>query len=246
MFPYQALKKHAPFISGGTYTVTDGQNNTVAVIRSTLGPANGSRGDEQWAFAAGTASGVTATLRFSAQEYGPASIDIHAFPDHLPWPGTQGGASSGPLNIQNRKLPPSADLAPNLRNGQTDPATVHYVSSAATVQNPAPAAAGGLTTQPGANVTGRRVEVLKSATGKIVGHVYAEWSSATSSVQIWQLVKNTSFTPTGIASFAPGGPQALPSPGSLSAWYSAAVADLGTGLIAISGTATRFLTLPQP
>ncbi len=242
MFPYQALKKHAPFISGGTYTVTasvNGQEKTVAVIRSTLG---GTTLTEQWAFASGSA----ATLTFQTSEYGTNPIAVSAFPDHLPWPGTQGGANSGPLNIQSRKLPPSADLATNLRNGQTDPPTVHYVSSAATVQNPAPPAAGGLTTQPGANVTGRRTEVLKSATGAIVGHVYAEWSSATSSVQIWQLVKNTSFTPTGIASFAPGGPQTLPSPGSLSAWYSAAVTDLGTGLIAISGTATRFLTLPQP
>ena len=237
MFPYQALKKHAPFISGGTYTVTDGQNNTVAVIRSALG---GTTLTEQWAFASGSA----ASLTFQTSEYGTNPIAVSTFPDHLPWPGTQGGASSGPLNIQNRKLPPSADLATNLRNGQTDSATVHYVSSAATVQNPAPAAYGGLTTQPVSGATGRRVEVLKSATGKIVGHVYAEWSSATSSVQIWQLVKNTSFTPTGIASFAPGGPQALPNPGSLSAWYSAAVADLGTGLIAISGTANRSSALP--
>ena len=243
MFPYQALKKHAPFVSGGTYTVTasvNGQEQPVAVIRSTLGPANGSRGDEQWAFAAGS----SASLKFQTPEYGTNPIPVSKFPEHLPWPGTQGSASSGPLNIQYRKLPPSANLAPNLRNGQTDPATLHYVSSAATVQNPAPAAYGGLTTQPVSGATGRRVEVLKSTAGQTVGHVYAEWSSATSSVQIWQLVKNTSFTPTGIASFGPGGPQALPNPGSLSAWYSAAVAELGTGVIAISGTAIRNAMLP--
>ncbi len=246
MFPYQALKKHAPFISGGTYTVTasvNGQEKTVAVIRSTLG-ASGNMGIEQWAFASGSA----ASLTFQTSEYGTNPIAVSAFPDHLPWPGTQGGANSGVLKVTPQPAQTSTDLKQNLRAGGTTPATVHYVSSAATVQNPAPPAAGGLTTQPGANVTGRRTEVLKSATGAIVGHVYAEWSStpATSSVQIWQLVKNTSFTPTGIASFAPGGPQALPSPGSLSAWYSAAVADLGAGLIAISGTATRFPTLPQP
>ena len=245
MFPYQALKKHAPFILGGTYTVTDGQNNTVAVIRSTLGPANGSRGDEQWAFAAGTASGVTATLRFSAQEYGPASIDIHAFPDHLPWPGTQGGASSGPLNIQNRKLPPSADLAPNLRNGQTDPATVRYVSTNANVQNPAPATLPNPTGNSG--TLSRRTEVLKSAANAIVGHVYAEWSSATSNVTIYQLVKSASFAPNGISSFGPGAPPNLAGALSLSAWYAAAVAQLNvplTGLTLIHGTATRNAMLP--
>jgi hypothetical protein len=241
MFPYQALKKHAPFVSGGTYTVTDGQNNTVAVIRSTLG---GTTLTEQWAFASGSA----ASLRFQTSEYGTNPIAVSTFPDHLPWPGTQGGASSGPLNIQNRKLPPSADLAPNLRNGQTDPATVRTVSTNANVQNPAPPAAGGLTAQPGANVTGRRTEVLKSATGETVGHVYAEWSSATSPVTIWQLVKASSFVPNGISSFGPGAPSNLAGALSLSAWYAAAKSHLDpnstVSLIAISGTANRSSALP--
>jgi len=240
MFPYQALKKHAPFVSGGTYTVTasiNGQEKTVAVIRSTLG---GTTLTEQWAFASGSA----ASLTFQTSEYGTNPIAVSKFPEHLPWPGTQGGASSGELKVTAQAAQSQNDLAPNLVGGGTVKTNVRYVSSAATVQNPAPAAYGGLTTQPVSGATGRRVEVLKSTTGQTVGHVYAEWSSATSSVQIWQLVKNTSFTPTGIASFAPGGPQALPNPGSLSAWYSAAVAELGTGLIAISGTAIRNATLP--
>ena len=241
MFPYQALKKHAPFILGGTYTVTDGQNNTVAVIRSTLGAANGSRGDEQWAFAAGS----SASLNFQTPEYGTNPIAVSAVPDHLPWPGTQGGASSGPLNIQNRKLPPSADLAPNLRNGQTDPATVRYVSTNANVQNPAPATLPNPTGNSG--TLSRRTEVLKSAANAIVGHVYAEWSSATSNVTIYQLVKSASFAPNRISSFGPGAPPNLAGALSLSAWYAAAVAQLNvplTGLTLIHGTATRNAMLP--
>jgi hypothetical protein len=115
------------------------------------------------------------------------------------------------------------------------------------VQNPAPAT---LPTPPGTPGTiYRRTEVLKSTTGQTVGHVYAEWSSTstTSNVTIYQLVKSASFTPNGISSFGPGAPPNLAGALSLSAWYAAAVAQLNvplTGLTLIHGTATRNAMLP--
>ena len=244
MFPYQALKKHSPFILGGTYTVTasvNGQELPVAVIRSTLGPANGSRGDEQWAFAVGS----SASLQFQYQEYGANPIAVSKFPDHLPWPGTQGGASSGELKITAQAAQSQNDLVTNLVGGGTVKASVRTVSTPANVQNPAPATLPNPTGTPG--TLSRRTEVLKSTTGQTVGHVYAEWSSATSNVTIYQLVKSASFAPNGISSFSPGAPPNLAGALSLSAWYAAALAQLNvplTGLTLIKGTANRNAMLP--
>lgn len=244
MFPYQALKKHAPFVVGGTYTVTasvNGQEKPVAVIRSTLG-ASGNMGIEQWAFAVGS----SASLQFQNQEYGANPIAVAKFPEHLPWPDAQIGASVGDLKIYPKTTQSSADLATNLVGGGTIKASVRTISSTANVQNPAPATPPTPTGNSG--TLSRRTEVLKSGT-TVVGHVYAEWSStsATSNVMIWQLVKASSFVPNGICSFGPGAPPNLAGALSLPTWYAAAVAQLNvphTSLTLIHGTATRKPMLP--
>lgn len=228
MFPHQALKKLAPFIVGGSYTVQNANNQTVAVVRSTYA-AGGSAFTEEWVMAAGT----SATLTFPNATYGAQTVTLSAAPDHLPWPLNAQGASAGTL-APSRK---GAASAASLINGFTPAGAVRSVTASAQVQS-APALAPSVTAAEPMAQPARRAETLYDATGAVVGSVYAEWDAALakSPVSLWQLVKTASFTQGTVSRFDPAA-----SPTSLNAWYGATVQALGgtAGLTLISGTAAR-------
>lgn len=225
MFAHQSLKKHAPFIVGGAYTLQTGTGSTAAVVRSTYA-AGASSFTEEWVMAAG----ASATLTFPNASYGSQTVALGAAPDHLPWPVNAQGGSVGALTASRKGGIPAASLT----NGFTAVGAVRTVTTTAQVQAaPAVAPAVDALATPA-----RRAETLYDAAGTVVGSVYAEWdaSNAKSPVSLWQLVKTTSFTQGAISRFDTAAP-----PTSLSAWYAATLQGLGgsAGVTLVSGTATR-------